>query len=332
MKFLKQSKPGLLYLLTAFLFVNSLWGKVPCEDEFKVEKKKNYSKSYPLSGNTLVKLDNSFGEMKIITWDKSEAKVEVNITVKANSEQGAQKLLDEIKFEDGKEGNTVYFKTSVGFKNKNWKKNDDDDDDDNEDNEKNYKNSNNTTSMEINMTVYMPAGNPINAVNSFGSMVVPDLTGEAEIASRFGSLTCGKLNNNKEVSVEFGKGEIERINGGEVNIKFSRAGIGKISGDIKANFEFSKATTINLDNTLKGLRVYNSYSTVELVLSKDLSAEFEVKTNFGSFKNNSNAKITEEKEEDDDHGPKFDHTYSGKIGSGAIKIKIKSSFGTVKIN
>lgn len=342
MKSLRQFKNGSLYLLfSTLLFAPSLV-KAHDDGDFKIEKKKNYTKTYPVTASTKVKLENAFGEMKIITWDKSEVKVDVDVTVKANNEDRAKELLDNIKFEDGKEGNSVYFRTSANDKNGNWKnknknKNDnedadDDDDDDDKDNQKGKHRNYGNTSMEINMTVYMPASNPIEASNSFGAMTVPDLTGEAEIASKFGSLKCGKISNNKELSVEFGKGDIKHINGGEVNIKFSTASIDKLSGDVKANFEFSKGTTINLDNSLKGLKLYNSYSTVELELSKDMSAEFDVKTSFGDFKNHSDAKISEEKEDDDDHGPKFDHKYSGKIGNGDVKIKIKSSFGTTKIS
>ena len=78
--------------------------------------------------------------------------------------------------------------------------------------------------------------------------------------------------------------------------------------------------------------IKNSYSTVELELSKDFSGDFDVKTSFGSFKNNTDFKISEEKDDDDERGPKFDHRYSGKTGSGAAKIKINSSFGTTKIS
>ncbi|MBI2729764.1 MAG: hypothetical protein HYX40_03270 [Sphingobacteriales bacterium] len=343
MKSLKQFKNGPLYLLfSALLFAPALV-KAHDDGDFKVEKKKNYSKSYPVSASTKIKLENSFGEMKIITWDKSEVKVDVDITVKANTEERAKQLLDNIKFEEGKEANSVYFRTSMNDKRGNWKnknnnnndnENGDDDDDDNDNNKSKSKHKSYSTSMEINMIVYMPAGNPIEAMNSFGSMIVPDLTGEAEIASKFGSLKCGKLSNNKEVSVEFGKGDIEHINGGEVKISFSteKVKLHHLSGNIILNFEFGAGAYINLDNTLKGLKLYNSYSTIELELSKDISAEFDIKTSFGDFKNHSSAKIEEEKEDDDDHGPKFDHKYSGKIGNGDVRIKVKSSFGTIKIS
>ena len=336
MKSLKQCKPGLLYLFVS-LFLISPVAKAGTHDgedgDYKVEKKKSYSKSYPLTGSTQIKLDNSFGEMKIITWDKNEAKADVAITVKANTEQRAQELLDDIKIEDGKDGNSVYFKTEIkSNKNRNWSKSDDDDDDDEDDKKGKHKKSH-SPSMEINMTVYMPASNPIEALNSFGNMIVPDLTGATEIASKFGSLKCGKLSNNKELSVEFGKAEIEHINGGEVSISYSTnvITIQKMSGDIKGIFEFSKSILLKIDNSLTKLNLNTSYTPVEIEVPGTFSGDFNIKTNFGSFKNDSDIKISEEKD-DDDWSPKFDHKYSGKAGNGGCKVKINSSFGAIKIS
>ncbi|HEX5023984.1 MAG TPA: hypothetical protein VFV68_01875, partial [Agriterribacter sp.] len=42
-----------------------------------VEKRKNYSKSYTVASNESIALNNSFGEMKISTWDKNEVKVDI---------------------------------------------------------------------------------------------------------------------------------------------------------------------------------------------------------------------------------------------------------------
>ena len=66
-------------------------------------------------------------------------------------------------------------------------------------------------------------------------------------------------------------------------------------------------------------------------VTKGLSANFDVHTSFGNFHNNTDFKISEEKE-DDDNGPRFDKDYSGKAGDGKAKIKIKSSFGSVRVS
>jgi len=279
------------------------------------EKKKSYSKSYPVSSSDKISLTNSFGELKINTWEKNEVKVDVTITGKGNTDERAQEILDKISIEDGKNSSGVYFKTNFKNDDHEWKKGD-----------KNGKEE----GMEINYVVFLPAGNPLDASNSFGPMSVPDIKGPAELESKFGSLTAGKISNNKSIDVEFGKATVEYVSGGKVTIKFSRATINKLTGSVDTKFEFCDVVKLTVDNTLKDLNMKNSYSSVYLDMPKNISASFDIKTSFGDFKNKSDFKITEEKDDDKDHyGPKFDHQYNGSAGSGAAKIRIKSDFGKV---
>ena len=278
-----------------------------------VEKRKSYSKSYAVSNNDRIKLENSFGEMKFNTWDKNEIKVDVTIIAKSATAEKAQEILDNIRIEDGKNGDGVYFKTKADNINTNNKKGKQD-----------YKEE----GMEINYAVYLPANNPLDASNSFGAMVIGDYKGEVSLQSKFGSLTAGKLSNAKQVHVEFGKANIEWVNNGKVTIKFSKATLGKFSGDVSSVFEFCEAVNIKLDNSISQLNVKSSYSTVEINLGKDISADFDIKTNFGDVDNGTSYAIKEE--DNGKKGIRFDKHYSGTAGKGASKINIKSEFGKIK--
>lgn len=278
-----------------------------------VEKRKSYSKSYAVNNNDHIKLENSFGEMKFNTWDKNEIKVDVTIIAKSATAEKAQEILDNIRIEDGKNGDGVYFKTKADNINTNNKKGKQD-----------YKEE----GMEINYAVYLPANNPLDASNSFGAMVIGDYKGEVSLQSKFGSLTAGKLSNAKQVHVEFGKANIEWVNNGKVTIKFSKATLGKFSGDVSSVFEFCEAVNIKLDNSISQLNVKSSYSTVEINLGKDISADFDIKTNFGDVDNGTSYAIKEE--DNGKKGIRFDKHYSGTAGKGASKINIKSEFGKIK--
>ncbi len=94
--------------------------------------------------------------------------------------------------------------------------------------------------------------------------------------------------------------------------------------------QFCSQVNLTIDNTVSDLAVFESYSTINLKVPDDLSAQFDIHTNFGSFKNKTEFNIAEDNE-DDNSGPKFDKDYSGSAGSGAAKIKIKSSFGNVRL-
>lgn len=282
-----------------------------------VERKKTYSKSYALSGSDKISLSNQFGEMKIITWDKNEIKVDVTIVCKASTDEVAQKIMDKISIEDGKTGNSVYFKTKMKGESNNsgtHKKGE-------------YKEQ----SMKIDYLVYMPATNTLEANNQFGPMSLPDFKGEVDLESKFGSLTTGRLMNVKRVSVEFGKATIAHQNNGKLTIKFSKGSIGTLSGNVDLLIEFCEKIKIGIDNELKDFNLRTNYSSVYLDASNNLSANFDIHTNFGEFKNKTSFPINEEKSGSEQHGPKFDKDYSGKAGTGSNRVKIRSEFGEVTL-
>jgi hypothetical protein len=299
------------FILTAVLLASTTWAFATGEPD--VEKRKTFTKTYPLGSKDAVAISNQFGGTTITTWSKSEVQVDVTIIGKANTEERAQQIIDHISIEDGKNNAGVWFKTKMK--------------DHNDGDKKNNREGRNE-SMEINYEVHMPASNGLNLENQFGHATVPDMTGPVEISSKFGTLNAGKLSNVKKLEVEFGTATIESISNADVSIKFSKAQINKLSGAIKSFVSYS-GVKLNVDNSVTGLTIKNEFSELILDVTKDLSANFDVYTNFAELKNKTDFKIKEEDE--DAKGPKFDHTYTGKSGSATLSIKVKSNFGDVVI-
>jgi len=279
-----------------------------------VEKKKTYNKSYSVSNSDKISLTNQFGEMKINTWDKNEVSVTVTITAEAKTDERAQAILDNISIEDGKSGDGVFFKTKL---------------DKNKDNQQWSKGE--KQGFNIDYVVYVPARNPLQAKNEFGPMTIGDYTGEVTLESKFGSLTTGKLNNVKSVVIEFGKGTIGSINNGSLVIKFSKAAIDNLDGSVNAVFEYCDIAKLRVDNSTKALTVKNSFSNLYLDLNTNISANFDISTNFGDLHNKTNFDIKEEGDNDDRHGPRFKKRYQGKAGSGNTEMKIKSEYGQITL-
>ncbi len=306
-----------LSLIASVLFLSGLSVMAKANDnDLLAEKRKNYSKTYPLSSGDRVRLNNQFGEMKIIQWDKNEIKVDITIVTKASSDEYAQKIMDRISIEDGKNGTEVFFKTNMKNQNENWQKKD----------KGEYKEQ----SMKIDYAVYMPVTGALDATNQFGAMNVPDYRGAVKLESKFGSLTAGKLFNVKDVTVEFGTASIESIQGGRFTIKFSSGEVKNMTGNMVMRVEFCDKLKVSVDNSLKEFDLKTSYSTVYLDASNDLSAKFDIRTSFGDFSNKTSFAIKEDRDDDEDRrGPKFDKNFKGNAGSGANNIKVKSDFGEV---
>jgi len=282
--------------------------------KYEFIKKKSVNKSYNVSSSDKLNIQNSFGSVEVKTWDKNEIKVDVDIEVSANTDALAQKMIDRISVKEDRSGKEITFKTDMK-------------DIHNSKDDKNSKE--NKSTMHINYSIYMPANNPLKIKNDFGPTTIPDYRGEVELTSTFGSLTTGNLASIKNIHVEFGKANLANISSAPVTIKFSKAVISKLSGNIKLNLEFCSNVRLSLDNNLTSLDLKTSYSTVNLKPLGNLPATYTISTSFGSFKNTSDVKLTSEEEKDNDRGPKFDYEYSGKSGSGNVPVKVKSSFGKI---
>ncbi|MCH5598064.1 DUF4097 family beta strand repeat-containing protein [Niabella ginsengisoli] len=270
-----------------------------------VEKRKTFSKTYSLRSNQKVKISNKFGKVEVNNWNRNEVKVDVTIIASSKDDHATQSILDNINIESS-DGNPVTFTTK-------------------------FSNSNNKTKnskMEINYVVHMPAGNPLEIKNEFGSTVIPDWEGEVNVNQSFGALTTGKLRNAKDLDVEFGSLTSTAINDGRIKISYSKLKVDNLSGNISSKIDFCKGSTLGLLKTLTKLDMKISYSDVSLDLSSDLEATFKINTSFGNVKNSSNVEIINETKEKK-YGPTFDKVYSGRKGSGKVPITISSSFGDV---
>lgn len=306
---MKKQITGLLSLVILF---GSLSAQAQKEREkYEFVKEKSISKTYPASGNKLI-IDNSFGHVKFIASDKNEIKVDVKIESSSNKEDHAQKVFEAISVTDAQQGNEIRFKTEI----KNNKNNSDKDCKDCK------------SSMRIDYEVHLPVSVALSVSNSFGNTEIPDYKGSLAIVSKFGNLTAGNLENLKSITVEFGKAEIKKIANLDATFKFTSVDIANLSGKNNIHLEFCDKSRIVLDNTITSLSLQESYSTVNVKPSLNLSASYTITTQFGHFVDRTNAGI-KRTDTPDKYGPDASKTFSGQSGNGNIKIDIKSNFGKI---
>jgi hypothetical protein len=317
------SSISLFLVLSAPAFSRAAGGNEPApaphraaNGDEEVNKKRLINKHYDVTADDKLEIENQFGNVVISTWDKNEITVDIEISAKASSEERAQEIMSEIDVKDYNSSHIISFKTKVGEIH----------------NGKNNRGSDNDRSFYIDYVIHMPTANRLQLENSFGKTEVPNFKGLVTLTSKFGSLNTGRLDNVDAIDVEFGKATIAEINNGKVVFKFNKESkIGKVNGDVKITSEFSHNVQFNIGN-IHELTVFESYSGVRMVVDKALSAQIDVHTSFGSFHNDSEFAIKERKEDEGDYGPHFDKDFSGRAGDGRAQIKIKSSFGSVRLS
>jgi len=284
-----------------------------------VKKQKVINKSYDVTTADKLKIDNQFGNVTVSTWDKQQITVDIEIGVRAATDEKAQNIMDRIEVHENKDDHEISFKTDVNDINNN--------------NNERHKGEEGNRSFYIDYVIHMPAANALWLENSFGKTAVPDMEGEVNLTSKFGSLTAGKLQNVEAIDVEFGTAAIAEITNGKIVLKFDKESkIGKINGNVKISSEFSHNVQFGVGDDIEDLSVFESYSGIRMVIDKSLSADIQVHTSFGNFHNESSVLINEHKEDEGDYGPHFDKDYSGQAGDGKAKIRIKSSFGSVRLS
>lgn len=273
-----------------------------------VQKSKSYSKSYPIGDADKVSISNKFGEVKVITWSKSEIKVECTIKVQSNDDALAQSLLDNIEIKDNRTNGLLSFTTIIEKGNTTKIK----------------KNNKKDESMNINYVVSMPSKSGLTIKNQFGAITLPDYVGEINLESQFGSITSGKLSNVKSIDVKFGDAEILQMNNGFINGQYANVGIKDIEGTFKGVFQFS-TVYLNVDNKLTKLSLKDTYTNTAINLDKKMNAVFKIDVDNGALNNKSSFKIDKKPESN------TKAIYTSSTGGGASVLEANSSFGTLEL-
>lgn len=176
----------------------------------ETEKSKSFSKSFSVDINDKVNLNNQYGTITIKTWDKKEVKVDIDIKAFSNSDHEAQKMIDAVTIDAGKNGDMIAIKTNMGERNGNYGRG----------------TRNGITSwrreVKINYTVYMPASNSLQLIQQYGNVEVGNFTGPTSLKVQYGNLLVGSLNNsNNYINVQYGKCDIRELNAGVVKHSYN---------------------------------------------------------------------------------------------------------------
>ncbi|MFD0766639.1 hypothetical protein ACFQZI_17390 [Mucilaginibacter lutimaris] len=299
------------------------------------EKVKNYSKSYSADANDVLQISNSFGKVVVNTWAKKEFKVDVQMKFGADDEEYVNNMINNSSISDSKVGSVVSFKTNLARNN----------------------GSNGDNHMEVNYTVYMPAGNAIDITNRYEDIVLPNLSGKVTIRLNFGNLIAQQLTNTQndiqikytqdktssiailnggKFRVAYGKMKIGVLNNVEGDVSFSSVNVDKLKNSSIFRVKYGDGISIStIDKSVKDLSINASYTKVKVDFKGADNYNFDVVTKLGSFNyNDDNIKVTAKTPSVEDRGWSSTKIYKGYIGKNNSdgKIAINSSYTEVRFN
>ena len=231
-------KTALLYktvitflLIPAFMLANNgKWSG-------KYTKEKKLHKEYEVSASATVKIDNSYGNIDIVTWNENRVVIDVIITTNGNDEDKVIKKLDgiDVLFENSR--NMVSAKTKFN-NNKSW-----------------WNWGNNNVNMKINYVIKIPISNSVELENDYGNINLDKLEGRAVIDCDYGKITTKELMaDNNVLSFDYTKNSyFEYIKSGKIDADYSSYTVSKTNNlDIDADYtksdiEIAEDVTYNCD-------------------------------------------------------------------------------------
>lgn len=197
----------------------------------KYEKSKTIKREFNVNEDALLKINNKYGNLDIISWNENRVVIEVKITVNGNSEDKVISRLNKIDVKFNASRSEVSAKTTIEKSSSGWFS------------------SNNNMNYQINYKVKMPVTNNAYLVNDYGTITLNELRGLANINCDYGKILIGSLyHTDNKINMDYtSNSEIEFINTGTINADYSKLTVEKAKS-IKLNADYTNTSFENIED------------------------------------------------------------------------------------
>ncbi|PWK17374.1 hypothetical protein [Xanthomarina spongicola] len=328
----------------------------------KHTKEKTIKKSFNVSANATLKIDNSYGNLDIVTWNENRIDIQVIITIKGNDEDKVQQKLDDITVDFDATNSLVSAKTIFNKSKSSWW---------------NW-GGNNNVNMTINYVVKMPVTNAVDLSNDYGNINLDKLEGRATISCDYGKITTKELMaDNNRISFDYTSNcYFEYIKSGEINADYSGFTIAKAKnihvnadytssiieavedvnyvcdyGSIKINkanniigngdyltvtigdvyknvtleADYGSIKIANMTENSGNVNIESDYTGIKIGHAPGYHFNFDINLEYASLKDSGDFQFNKRREES---GENYYSGYYGASNSGNL-IKIESEYGSV---
>lgn len=271
------------------------------------EYTKKINKEFNVNADALTSIQNKYGNVEIISSNRSSVKFEITILVEARNQDRADELFSKIDVDFSASSSRVSAITEFEKQNKNW----------------NW--GKNNENYQVHYRVELPNSNRLDVDNKYGNVSVTDMNADVKL------------------TLKYGNGNLQNI-GGDFQGEIGYAGncdLGAVGGNVDLQIAYSG---FSVESAVKGF-VQSKYSKMEFGRIDALTIESKydkysiesvgVLTNEGKYDNFSiesahslsfNTKYTHIKVEELSHSGRFD------TGYGSVKVRdLGSAFSAIDI-
>lgn len=271
--------------------------------------KKVEEKSFPLTQEGSVSVENVAGNILIHSWDKEQVKMIATKSVGTVWEEQAEKLLDDIEIEIITKKSQLSINTRYPISS--W--------------------WNQITSLSSAPRIDYELWVPLNA-----TVQIKSVSGNIQIKEKNNDIKVETVSGDIELSDIWGNIEVSTISG-DINIQNSEGTImaKSVSGDIKIIETKGAVSSINttsgdiwveleeIDNTSSGMNFSSISGDIDLFLPESIEADIDIQTVSGKISTDFKIAVQETL------GKRG--KVQGTIGAGGVRIKFKTTSGDISL-
>ncbi|MDH3322719.1 MAG: hypothetical protein OEM04_07000 [Flavobacteriaceae bacterium] len=198
----------------------------------KYEKTKTLNKTFNVNADALLKIDNKYGNLDVISWNENRVVIEVKITVNGDKEDKVISQLEKIDVEFEGSPSLVSAKTVIEKTSSGW-----------------FSSGKNGMNYQIDYKVKMPVSNHANFINDYGTISLNELKGKANINCDYGKILIGSLHHaDNVINMDYTSNSvIEFMNSGKINADYSKLRIEKAKR-VDLNADYTTSVFENIEN------------------------------------------------------------------------------------
>lgn len=174
------------------------------------EAERSINRSFPLNANGKIMIDNSYGAVKLNSWNKNEVNIQVTIMVDAGNEKKSSDILTDITIDLTSDPSLVKAITRLPHQNRSW-----------------WKSwgilGYGRVDYTIDYLVQFPKSAAIEIINRYGSIYLDEIDGKADLNCAYGKIDLGELNHkDNKIKIQYAsKSHIAFISGGTIAADYS---------------------------------------------------------------------------------------------------------------
>ncbi|MCP4309946.1 MAG: hypothetical protein GY790_01665 [Bacteroidetes bacterium] len=204
------------------------------------KSKMNLSREFPVTRETTLEIQNKYGKIQVVSWEKDLVQIDVEIRVSESNASKLKKLKDDISIDFT--GTKTYIIAKSQFKSESKRLV-------SELKSVSHTLSGSNKNVEINYMISMPSYMDLVLNNKFGDIYMDDHSGEVEISLSNGAMKANRLDGNANITLNFANGMIKTLGSATLRLSYSDLTLGD-AGQLDMT---SKSSKLNADsiNVLK---------------------------------------------------------------------------------